>query len=221
MKGNFSGLLLGLVLLLTGCRSLPFDPPERADYRSVDPQAMVDEFDATVAKDFELLQSVVFEFFGKTMTGMGYLVVDDATDSYMLSCMTPTGIKLFEFRGEGDQVEALFLPPQLEKVQEQFIDAVAQDIREIYLDWVPSPDAGVKRKKYEVVWKEGRRRYIFAGPDRTLAEKQARNGWRVTSRIHYFKYEKFDGKWVPMAVVLENRIFHYRLILRVKSVQSL
>ncbi len=217
-------LWMPMLFLLAGCASIPFETPPKADYRDVDPQEVVTEFDRAVAQDFELLESVVFHFFGKQMTGMGYLAVDAGKQSFMLSCMTPAGIKLFEFKGVGDKVETLFMPPQLEKVQAHFSESVAQDIRRIYLGWTPSENAKLKHKQHSLVYREKvgglKVEYVFEGPQHTLARKVYSRGWRTQSVIHYFNYEEVDGQLYPFGVVLENKRFHYRLVLRIKSVQS-
>lgn len=211
---------LFLLTTLFGCTTMPFDPPAKTDYRNVDPAQVTANFDAAVAKDFELLESVVFEFFGKALTGMGYLAVESDTEKYALSCMTPASIKLFEFRGEGSEVEALFVPPPLEDKREMFTQSVAQDIRRIYFDWTPPTSARLKHKKDRLVYRAENTEYIFAGPDYTLAQKHFLGGWRKQCSIYYFNYEKENGKLYPKAIVLHNRKYHYRLILRVKSVQT-
>jgi hypothetical protein len=211
-------------LLMAGCSTIPFEPPPKADYRSVDPQGVVDGFDQSVAHDFELLESVVFRFFGKEMTGMGYLAVDAGKDSFALSCMTPAGIKLFEFKGVGDEVETLFVPPQLDKHQGRFAESVAQDIRRIYLGWTPSENAALKRGKHRLRYREKigdvQVEHVFEGPEHTLARKEFSKGWRTQTVIRYFDYREVDGKLYPYGIVLENKRYRYRLILRIKSVQS-
>jgi len=216
--------LLVLCLLVAGCATVPFEAEPKADFRAVDPPAMLKAFDDSVAKNFELLESVVFSIFGKELTGMGYLAVNADDRSYALSCMNPAGIKIFEFRGVDDRVETLFVPPQLGEREVQFAEAVAQDIRRIYFDWVPPDNAELKRKKDKLVFTEktesGKVEYIYAGPQRTLVEKKFSKGWKTACRVRYFDYREVNGKQYPYGIVLQNRKYHYRLVLRIKSVHN-
>jgi hypothetical protein len=225
-KGGTTNLffLLFICLLVAGCATVPFEAEPKADLSSADPPEMLKAFDESVAQNFELLESVVFNFFGKDMTGMGYLSVNADDESYALSCMNPAGIKMFEFRGIGDEVETLFVPPQLEKHKERFAESVAQDIRRIYFDWIPSENAEMKRKSDKLVFTEktenGDVEYVYAGPKQTLVEKKFSKGWKTHCRVRYFDYKEVEGKKYPYGIVLENRKYHYRLVLRVKSVHN-
>lgn len=217
-------LFLGLCLLLAGCATVPFEAEPKADFRAVDPPALLKAFDDSVAQHFELLESVVFEFFGKELTGMGYLAVNGDDGSYALSCMNPAGIKIFEFRGIGDRVETLFVPPQFGEFGGQLAESVAQDIRRIYFDWTPPPHAKLKQKKNRLVFTDktdaGKIEYVYAGPQRMLVEKKFSKGWKTACRVRYYDYREVDGKQYPHGIVLQNRKYHYRLVLRVKSVHN-
>jgi hypothetical protein len=96
-KKGIAHFLNGAVamLLLSGCATVPFDTEPKANFQGLEPEVVVEEFDASVGQQFELLQSVVFSFFGKGFTGLGYLSVDPQFEKYALTCMTPSGITLF------------------------------------------------------------------------------------------------------------------------------
>jgi hypothetical protein len=201
---------------------MPFEAEPKADFRSVDPSTVLAEFAAGVVQDFECLESVVFEFFGKELAGLGYVAINSDDGSYALSCMNPAGIKLFEFRGVGTKVETLFMPPQLEKIQGRFAESVAQDIRRIYFDWVPPAGAKLKRKKDRLIYTgpaaDGANvEYTFAGPQRALVRKRFSKGWKTQCTIEYFNYEKAGGMLYPCGIVLRNNQYHYRLVLRMKQ----
>ncbi len=214
--------VLTFCLLVAGCATVPFKTEPEADFQSVEPQAVVDEFRKSVGQNFELLESVVFSFFGKEFTSLGYLSINPDDQSYALSCMTPAGIKLFELKGSGDQVEALFVPPPMEKHRKQFAAAVGQDLRRIYFDCAPSSGAEVKQKKCRMVFKQKTAdetvEYTFSGTRRLLTEKRFSKGWKTLSIVRYFDYKEFDGKLYPAGIVLYNESFHYRMVLRVKQV---
>lgn len=213
---------LALFLLLAGCATVPFDVEPKADFQELDPSAVVEDFGGSVGQRFELLESVVFKFFGKQITGLGALAIDPAVPSYALTCMTPTGITVFSVRGTGTEVEALFVPPPMEKHREHFAEAIGRDLRRIYLGWTPPVGADLKHKKNRLVFTEKRDEetveYTFSGSRKLLTEKRFSQGWKTRCTVRYFEYEEFGGKLYPMGIILHNKQFHYRMILRVKEV---
>ncbi len=77
------------LLFLTGCSTVPFEPETKGNFREVEPAQVVEEFGGEIGQEFELLESVVFRFFGKGFTGLGYLSVEPDEPAYALNCMTP------------------------------------------------------------------------------------------------------------------------------------
>ncbi len=207
--------------MLTGCTTVPFESEPKADFRGVDAAAVVEDFDAAVGQRFELLQSVVFDFFGKGFTGLGYLSVDPDSDAYMLSCMTPAGISLFELKGTGNDVEALFIPPQLEKHGDRIAESMGRDLRRIYFGWVPPEEAMVKHKRNQLVFKSKQNgetvEYTFSGARHLLTEKHFSSGWKTRCIVRYYDYEEMDGRLYPKGIILYNKEFHYRMVLRLKA----
>lgn len=214
--------ILTLSLLLAGCSTVPFETEPKADFQGLEPSAVVTDFSESVGTHFELLESVVFKFFGREFTGMGYLSIDPSDRAYALSCMTPTGIKLFELTGLGDDVQALFVPPPMEKHRARFAEAVGRDLRRIYFDWEPPPGAQVKQKKDRLIFKDKTdsetTTYTFSGAQKCLTEKRFSKGWKTRCVVHYFDYEEVDGRLYPKGIILYNKAFHYRMVLRVKEI---
>lgn len=205
--------------VLSGCASkVPFEPDAKGDFHGVDPVAVTEAFDASVGQEFELLESVVFKFFTKGFTGLGYFLVDPENEAYALTCMTPTGVSIFGLKGEGETVEALFVPPQMEKHKDKIFAAIGEDLRRIYLGWVPPEQASVKQKKDRLIFKDNGTEWIFSGQQRLLTEKRFSPGWRTHAIVRYFDYEEIDGKLYPQGVVLYNKRFHYRMIFHVKEI---
>lgn len=215
-------ILLVPGLLLAGCATVPFESEPRGTFQGLEPAAVTADFAQATGHRFELLESVVFSFFGNDFTGLGYLSINPNDQSYALSCMTPAGIKLFDLKGTGDHAEALFVPPPVEKHREQFAAAVGQDLRRIYFNCVPSSGAKVSQKNDRMIFTQKNEsetvQYTFSGARRLLTEKRFSKGWRTRSLIRYFDYKEFDGKLYPTGIILYNKAFHYRMVLRVKEV---
>ena len=209
------------LLLLTGCASIPFKtvPPTAPGTNSF--ETVRSAFARTQDPSYEALQSVVFQLFGRKMTGLGYFSVDAETSAFALSCMTPMGMKLFDIQGQGDAVEAVFALPQFGQ-KENLARAVGLDLKRTYFDNIPSGKAEVRRKKHRLVFVErqadGRTEYDFGGPEQFLLEKRVYAGRKMVCRIRYYEYEPQDEFFYPHGIVLENRKYHYQLILRLKSV---
>ncbi|MDF7823382.1 hypothetical protein P4B35_05110 [Pontiellaceae bacterium B12227] len=209
------------MLCLVGCSTIPFEADPKGDFRGLESDAVLADFSAKVGTEFELLESVVFKFFTKGFTGLGYLSVNPAEESYALSCMTPTGVSIFGLQGRGEDVEPLFVPPQMEKHQDKIFAAIGADLRRVYLDWLPPADAEVKVKKDRMIFKADGSEWIFSGLNRRLTEKRFSRGWKTDAIATYYNYEELDGKLYPKGVVLYNKRFHYRIIFHVKEIYSL
>ena len=221
-KINLAGTLLGLLLFIAGCSSVPFKIEPETDFKGVDSTQVPRQFDHQVGQNFEQLQSVVFRFFGKGFTGIGYLSVNSKTEGFALSCMTPTGITLFAIKGEGGDVESVFLPPQLEKHGEEMTQSLGKDMQRIYLKWTPPPNATVKKHKhyFEYIVKNAAETvsYRYAGPRHLLVEKCFSKGWWTQCVVRYYEYKEFNGKLYPTGIILHNKKFHYKMILRLKEI---
>jgi len=221
-KINAFGVLCGMLFLFAGCTSIPFKVEPDADFRGLDSAVITKQFDQQIGKEFEQLQSVVFRFFGKGFTGMGYLSVEPDSDAFALSCMTPTGMTLFSIKGQGPEIISVFLPPQLEKHGDKMTQSLGKDMQRIYLNWVPPADANVKKRKhyFEYTFEQGEEtvKYRYAGSQHLLVEKCFSKGWWTQCVVRYYEYKKFNGKLYPTGIILHNKKFHYKMILRLKKV---
>ena len=106
--------------------------------------------------------------------------------------------------------------------REEFATAVGQDLRRIYFDLTPSDRAKVIRKKDRFVFKQKNPdetvRFTFSGPRRLLTEKKISKGWKTRSIVRYFDYKEQGGRLYPQGIILYNKAFHYRMVLRVKEI---
>lgn len=219
MKRIFFALLF---LLLAGCATVPFEPVEKIPMAGVSADDLRMQVALSQNPDYEAVQSVVFEAFGYKMTGLGYLKVNQTESRFALACMTPMGMKLFDIQGQGNTVETVFALPQFGK-REALAEAVGLDFKRTYFQTIPPADAEIRHKKDRIEFIQrqagGRTEYDFGGPGRMLLEKRIYKGWKMVCRINYYDYAERDGFFYPHGIVMHNRTYHYRLILRLKSVQ--
>ncbi len=99
--------------------------------------------------------------------------------------------------------------------------SVAEDIRRIYFDLLPSPRAQVAVRRHRVVFSEstgdGTLRHVFGGENLVLLEKSFRQGWFRRWRVMYYEYEPNKGWLVPRGIVLHNRRYNYRLVVKIRD----
>ena len=164
-----------------------------------------------------LANSAVFHIRGRAMTGVGYVAVNRPEQSFALACMNPLGIKLFDISATNDVIACTLAIPDIPH-KDAFARVVAADIRDIYLDLVPAEQAEARKTRDSIIFAQsadgGRVEHIFAGAEGMLVEK--RLGSR--RRIRYYDYMEKDGSYYPKGIVLDNRKYRYRLVLRLKQV---
>jgi hypothetical protein len=223
----FRALACAVALACGACSSVPFAPGERPPLDGIDPESARRGFEATVPGSFELLSSVVFEFWGHKVSALGVVSVNGETGAYRLACITPVGMKLFEISGTPETstcdfaVEGLF---DRFARDDQFAEAVGADVRTIYLGLVPPADAEVERGERQFVYRSGddarRTEHVLAGRDPMLVEKRTWVHGDVVSRVRFYEYTWHGGRAFPGGVVLDNERYGYRLVVRVKEIQN-
>ena len=204
--------------LLAGCLGpAPFRAAERVPVAHMDPAAVRAAFAKTVPDRYKLANSAVFRIRGRQMTGVGYVAVDAGRRSFAVACISPLGISLFEISATNDVIKCnLGIAGVPHK--EAFARVVAADVRDIYLDPVPGEGAEAVKTRDSIVFRQsdgdGRREHIFAGTEGLLVEKRLGR----SRRIRYYDYIEKDGKRFPRGIVLDNRKYRYRLVLRLKEI---
>jgi len=222
-KTNTFSAFCAILFLFMGCTTpIPFQKEPNANFHKLDSTLIPAQFNQHVGKNFEQLQSVVFHFFRKNFTGMGYLSIDANKNAFALSCMTPSGITLFSIKGTNDKLESIFLPPQMKKHEKNITKSLSKDMQRIYLNWTPPKNAKIKKKKhyFEYQFKQGKEtiRYRYAGSRHLLVKKSFSKGWRTQCIVRYYEYKEFNGKLYPTGILLHNKRFHYKMIFRLKKI---
>ncbi|MBN2591446.1 MAG: DUF3261 domain-containing protein [Sedimentisphaerales bacterium] len=220
MKKTVLVLLIFPVFFLSSCVTNPFPKVQLVDISGMDPNVVTKQFEDKITKNFEALQSFTIHFFGKEMTGLGYLSVNDETQSFSLTCMTLMGVRLLTIQKDpnGLKTEYSFSG---EDNQPEILTEIAKDINRIYFDWTPSPTAALKRSRCKFTFNQknsegGKTRFVFGGSNANLIEKQVMDkGSRVV--IQYYNYLNSPQAFYPQGIFLSNKKYHYKLIIRTKE----
>ncbi len=211
-----------LCLIISGCSSIPFKKTVYMPLGQVDPAFVLKRFEAGIPEKINLLNSIVFEYNWQEFLGIGQIAINTEKETFMLVCLNPMGMKLFELSGDKDSTERRFVMEMLAK-KGDLAEAVGVDIRRIYFDLVPLPDAEIIKNKYEIIFKQtsgnGRLEYVFAGVDGYLVKKKYYENKRPLWEVSYYEYQLKNGKLYPQGIILKNFKYDYRLIIRLKEIQ--
>lgn len=207
--------------LLSGCASVPFAAPEPYVPGGNDPARVPADFAARVAPHFEQVNAVVFHFRGRALTALGMASVDRPARAFVVTCMTPLGVKLFDVVCRDGHAEGRFVHPELEKRGGNLAQAAAVDLARAYLDWQPPPGtphtvAGA-RLVFAATDATGTTEYRYAGADGHLAEKTHIEGGRRRWSVAYRNYAQTAEGLVPQGLVIENRQYGYRLVVTTRD----
>jgi hypothetical protein len=47
--------------------------------------------------------------------------------------------------------------------------------------------------------------------------KRFSKGWKTRCIVRYYDYEEIEGRLYPKGIILYNKQFHYRMVLRLKT----
>lgn len=225
MKKN-AGILF-LMVLLSGCASVPFKAVPLSRVEKWDPQAVRQNFKNRIAEKYEVTESGQFQYGRRKFSLLAYTRADEAADTIASAGFTPVGMKVFELKTEGDKTESSFsLPTQVEKKVDlrKMEAAMAEDMRRVYFERVPPGNAVVSKKKDRIVYEApsgpGTVQWVFGGPDQALIEKNYHENGKEIWRGRYFSYQTKDGKLYPDRVYYENFSRKYKLTLRLKEITA-
>lgn len=212
-----------LLLILAGCASMPFEKAEHVSLETSDPRIVVDRFKDRVADSFQLLNSIVFEYNWFTLSGIGYIDIQGKDGFYKVACLNQMGVKLFEFSGNRDGIISRFAIEPLAR-KGDITALVAEDIKRIYFDRVPSPEARLIVRKHELIFRqrqgEGTLEYVFAGTGGHLVSKTYLEENRALWRVSYYEYLEKSGKIHPGGIIFRDYRYGYRLIVKQKEIRD-
>jgi hypothetical protein len=216
-RDTVKAIALIFLLAVSGCRSVPWPSAPAVSTAGWNAEEVRARFEAQLALRIEAMQSVVFHFGRMEMAGIGLVSLDRPNRSFRLACLTPLGVKLFDIAGDGKQTECRFALGGLGPGNE-VARAVADDVRRVYFDLTPSPQATVTRRKHALVFTApqggGTAEHVFAGAEQRLTEKRFREGGRVAWEILYGPYSEEQTGLTPASVQLRNLRHGYTLTVR-------
>lgn len=207
---------------LSGCMTIPFEQPERLPVANLVPDRVKEQFADTAPVKYLLMNSVVFRYRGHSMSGLGYISIDRPTRTFVVACMNHVGVKLFDIVGNDDGIDCRLAAEEFVK-KKGFAEVVGNDIRNVYLDLIPPVDAETEKSPFAITFRtesEGTRtEYVFSGKNCLLTEKRRYESGKLIWKVGYYEYRNHAGKWFPSGIVLHNRKYKYRLIIRLKEVR--
>ncbi|OGW68666.1 MAG: hypothetical protein A3J72_09415 [Nitrospirae bacterium RIFCSPHIGHO2_02_FULL_40_19] len=214
--------MLILLVFSYGCSNIPFQKTSYVPLDSVDPWTIVRQFRNNSPENFQLVNTIVFQYSWNKFSGIGYIKGNIREKTFTVVCINPIGIKLFELSGNKYKVDSHFVLEQFSK-KGDFAKAVGDDIRRIYFDTVPSSGAKIKKKKFQIVFTElletGIVEYIFAGPGGYLVEKNYYEEGILNWKVSYYEYQQNNEKIYPAGIILKNYKYGYTLTIKLKEIQ--
>lgn len=211
-----------ILLHLTGCAGIPFQKAERVPIGKIEPGEVKEQFALRLPEKFRIINSMVFEYKGGTLSFIGYSDIDTLEKTFTVVGLTQFGIKLLELTGNNDKTELKFAIEEFTK-RENFAETVAGDIKKIYFDRLPGAGAKASREKYETVFARDENgatiEHVFAGAGNLLVEKRCTVDNIAVWSVNYYEYRIENGKLYPAGIILENHKYDYRLILRLKEIR--
>ena len=216
-----------LVLFLFCCcacsSSVPFKKIDLVCVNKVDPGSVRELFAKQLPLKFKVVSSIVFKYKRRSFSSIGYTDVDLIKKTFKVAGINPMGFKLFELTGDNQSVDCLFAIQEFKK-HSNFANAVGDDIRKIYFDQVPLPEAEVCRKKNKIIFiqqsKTGTIEYVFAGAENVLIEKRFYNQKSLIWSVYYFEYKKKNNMLYPGGIILKHHKYKYQLVLRLMEIRS-
>jgi len=213
-------VVLLMNLLLAGCSSVPFQKTTLVALESADERNILERFKARMPDSFQLLTTVVFEYNSRKFSSIGTVQINRLDGVFKVAGMNPMGVKLFELSGDQNSVTSHYAITDFSRYGD-IATAVGNDIRRMYFDLVPGPEARTWKRKYTQIFRQpsgaGFLEYVFAGRGGELIEKRYYEEDGIVWKASYYEYRDQDGKRWPQGIVFIHYSYGYRLIVRQKE----
>jgi len=205
---------------LSGCVGLRWDPPLRSG-EPPDPAQAMDAMSRSAPVRLQVVNSVLFEYRGRKMSGLGFLDVDAAKRTFGLACMTPSGVTLFQVTGSNGDVRCHFA---LEAFTNRgaFAETLGRDVERMFFDVRPPPGSSVSIEPGAAVFAhsgDSDRVEWVVSSDGVLLEKRYYEKQRLVCRIGYYPSIEKTPRWIPGRVCLQNLKYGYGLTVTVREIR--
>ena len=216
-------LIGALLLILTGCATVPFAPTELTALPPRSAAQLSDGLWSSGTGSLLIRQSALFELKGMRVPMVGVMKLDLAAKSARLVGMNDMGVKLYDISIDAAKSQAHFVIPELAKYP-GFAEAVAVSVRRIFLAPLPSPSDKLQGSatSYRLSRGDGAGGtllFSFGGARAQLLEKSCRGG-AESWRVRYYQYQQGQERLFPGGIVLDDDRAKYRLTLWIESVEK-
>jgi len=207
-----------LLILVAGCGSEPFQREPLPELVNPNAKAIRDAFAATIPSRFTSDDTVIIQApFHDDLAVLGVLRVDRVAGTFELVALNQIGVKLFHVAGDRTTATVRFAIPPL-MAHEDLLLAVAQDIRRMYFDLVPTDTAQTQISPTMVQFSQstpqGNVEEHFGGNPPVLLEKQLDGLFGPVWKVSYYEYHQQSGGLYPRGIVMDNHQYHYRIIVK-------
>ena len=217
------GALLLLLLLVSGCATVPFERTELTPVPQRSAAALAAGLWNAGSDRVLIRQSALFELRGMRVPIAGMMQLDLGAKKARLVGMNDMGVKLYDVSVDALSSQAQFVIPELARYP-GFAEAVALSVRRIFL--VPEPAPGdlleLLPESYLMTRQSAagaKLSFTFGGAEAQLLEKSSR-GPAESWRVRYYQYQRRAGRLFPGGIVLDDDQAGYRLTLWIESVEK-
>ncbi len=222
-----------ILFFFNGCTSVaPFKEVKLVSVADIDPIAVKDNFEKRISFECQIVESVLFKYYWREFYSLGYLNLDLNKNSFSLVALDPAGVRLFQLTDNNKKVEYSTPIEVLEKLT-PYVKYIAEDIRNIYFDNIPSKTSSILKKDNEIIFYDlkgcEKVEYIFGGTNENLLEKKLLKKrswfWRLflseycsVWSVNYYGYELKGEKLYPKNIFYKNNKLGYDITIRLKEI---
>lgn len=223
MKPRIEGLAVPaivLALLLTACAETdPYKRLEPAPTPAMETKQAAEAFNARWPKRFKAVQTVTIDFRVKTMTMVGYLIVQG--DSFRLQGMTEQGMKLLDIACHEGRTRTVFAADEFD---DMVISSISRDIERVFIErwdanqvvdtdsdevmlefW--SGDVETDERGVTAYWqvRQGEIPIRLTGTPPLVDWYKYNRDSRNLYRVDHYEWREFGDHFAPSVVVLRER----------------
>jgi hypothetical protein len=218
MKYSWAIPLILLPAILMGCAAEPFTRPPLPRLKNPNPGAIRVQLAHSLPDRFTSDDTVIIQIpFHNDLAVLGVLRVDRPAGTFELVGLNQLGVKLFHVAGDshGDMIRYA-VPPLME--HKDLLMAIAEDIRRMFLDLVPTSAAETDTDSTTIEYSEetpqGKMVYEVGDSPPILLEKRLTGFFGTKWRVRYYRYHSFSSTLYPRGIVMDNGHYHYRIIVK-------